>query len=140
MFKWHTAYPLYSNKKKSQSLNKGQCLALGCCKWTKQGVCRKKQANTCPRVEDPNDSSKFECDDPDTCCYFRCDKLELSSDGRTLHQRGNCGKDCTATIAPDYRGIKFAELHMVNHGYWTNGDYYTYESVNSPTNESERQQ
>ncbi len=129
--------PLGSTICEEQSgLSKGECLALGCCKW-KRGRCVRKDSrrNRCPLPRgDPNKSKG--CTDLNTCCYFDCNAIKHVKDGDkdVFVQEGNCGYGCTSGIKPDVNGIVHPELFLLMHGYYTDGEFYTYENDAGPLN------
>ena len=107
---------------KNKGFSKGQCEALGCCKW-EAGACQ-KEAKSCPTPVDPK--AAFACDDLSTCCYFPCRRLKLD-DGPQISQVGNCGGDCTFGITPALNGVVYPELYLLSDGYYTNGEWYGFD-------------
>lgn len=112
-----------------KGFERGQCEALGCCKWNpglSGDKCVKQSDGVCNKPLDPNiDIAK--CDDQETCCYFSCNDLELQHSGNQYGQRGNCGKDCTIGISPAYDGKVYPELYFFpTGGYHTNHEQYKY--------------
>jgi len=118
---------------KQSGLSKGECLALGCCKWAGgQKKCkRRRKNNKCPLPKDP--SVKKSCTDLNTCCYFDCNYLEFDNESQ-IGQVGNCGPECTTGIKPDLNGVKHPELYLWPNIYITNHDQYGYDNDSGPMN------
>lgn len=113
----------------NKGFSRGQCEAMGCCKWdpSQSGgdKCIRQQEWACPKPEDKTtDGAK--CDDQETCCYFGCNSLELSDDGLQFGQKGNCQKDCKIGIAPAYNGVIYEEVFLLPDMYYTNEAGYAY--------------
>jgi len=112
----------------NEGFSRGQCEAMGCCKWDKAqsgGDTCMKQQQMCPKPEDKN-TEGAKCDDQETCCYFGCNALELEDNGLQLGQKGNCQKDCTIGIAPAYNGVVYEEVYLLADRYYTNENVYGY--------------
>ena len=111
----------------NKGYSKGQCLALGCCKY--KGTCMKK-GNSCSKPKDPGIST---CKNKNTCCYFSCTQLNYAGD--EIGQINNCGYNCTTGIAPDINGLVHPELFLFpDGGYYTNGEFYNYNDDEGPMN------
>lgn len=113
-----------------KGFNKGQCEALGCCQF-QGGLCKKGSDFVCAKREDPN-TAKAQCSDPDTCCYFSCKALELSDDGETMGQKGNCATGCTSSVTPDINGMRHWEVYLMKNGYYAYDAYHTYDDPDEP--------
>jgi len=115
----------------NKGFNRGQCDAMGCCKFV-NGICKKRKKKICPRRKIPN-NNVLKCEDQDTCCYFACSALELDKETRDqFDQVGNCGKDCTVGVLADVNGVKHPQLYISKDDYYINEKGYGYDDINGP--------
>ena len=113
--------PTGSDLCENRGFAKGQCKAMGCCKFV-NGQCKAK-SESCPKPTDPVAT----CSDPNACCYFSCSQLYRPDDGsEALIQLNNCGTDCVAGISPDINGVIHPEVHLLPDHYYINGEYNDY--------------
>lgn len=106
--------PLSKQSCEGKGYNKGQCLAIGCCRWS-NGTCLKKEgsSNACPAIsKEPN---PFICRDLSTDCYFECKNLQYDAESQAFSQEGNCGAECY-TVAKDCQGTRHPEVHILTDG------------------------
>lgn len=115
-----------------RGLNKGQCLALGCCKY-ENNTCKKGNQFQCAKNTDPN-SALNQCADKNTCCYFACNALEQSYNGVTISQRGNCQAGCIDSVQPDVNGIRHWEVYLEPDHYYAYNQRRSYDDEDGPFN------
>jgi len=115
-----------------RGLNKGQCLALGCCKF-ENSTCKEGDNFACAKSEDPFTPTAT-CADKNTCCYFSCRALEQFDGDQTgtLGQRGNCGTGCTDSVQPDINGVKHWEVYLDKRGYYAYNERHNYNDDDGP--------
>jgi len=129
--KWKGCQPPTSKKIcEGKGFNKGQCEALGCCKF-QGGECKQGSQFLCTKREDPN-TAKAQCSDLDTCCYFSCKALELSDDGEMMIQVGNCTTGCISSVTPDVNGIRHWEVYLEKYSYYAYDGFHNYDDPNEP--------
>ena len=74
--------------------------------------------------------SEYSCTDKKTCCYYPCDKIELSADKSQFDQIANCGFECKDGLVPDLNGDVFTQLYFFRDYYYADHNSFFYDNVN----------